>query len=173
MPSWTGGEFASEYNGPREADGIVKYMRSQVGPASKQYNSPAELEQGLAKAKDVVVLGVFESESDSKYKSFIKAADRLRESVNFAHIFVKSASDVFSLAPLKDVGESSLPSVVLLRAAELKNKFENNFATWSSGELDEFVKQNYHGLVGHRTQNNLADFKVYLSICLLLFLNEF
>jgi hypothetical protein len=45
---------ASEYNGPREADGIVAYMRKQVGPAAKPVENAAELEAWINKKKDKV-----------------------------------------------------------------------------------------------------------------------
>ena len=33
------GEMVSDYNGPREADGIVQYTRTQVGQSSKELNT--------------------------------------------------------------------------------------------------------------------------------------
>ncbi|XP_042904758.1 protein disulfide-isomerase A3 [Parasteatoda tepidariorum] len=49
------GEFSSEYNGPRDADGIVKYMKAQVGPSSKELKTLAELEKFTA--EETVVVG--------------------------------------------------------------------------------------------------------------------
>lgn len=79
-----GGEVSQEYSGPREAPGIVKYMRAQVGPSSKEVASVAELEKFLAAEKDVGVVGFFATESDLK-GAFLKLADKLREKVRFAH----------------------------------------------------------------------------------------
>lgn len=47
------------------ADGIVKYMRAQVGPSSRELKSVAEYEAFLAK-DDVAVIGFFDKESDLK-----------------------------------------------------------------------------------------------------------
>merc|ERR1712079_812102 len=49
------GELSQDYNGPREAGGIVKFMKAQVGPASKECKTEAELAALLAKPEVVVV----------------------------------------------------------------------------------------------------------------------
>jgi protein disulfide isomerase family A protein 3 len=160
----TGGEFSSEYGGPREADGIVKYMRSQVGPASRLYDTKAKLEEALNKAKEVLVLGIFEKDDKSSLQTkFLKAADKLRESVNFGHVFTETVGDVFDLSLLSDLEEKTAPVVILIRPNDMKNKFEPNYVVYSSGDVDAFVKDNFHGIVGLRTQNNVADFKVGIN----------
>lgn len=156
-----GGEFAQEYNGPREADGIVKYMKSQVGPASRSYTSVVELGKRLKDASDVLVLGVFNSESDDLYKTFTKTADKLRESVDFVHIVVDSAAGD-SLSSLQGVPTLHPPTVVLVRPPALSNKFEPGHVVYSDGDLTSWVKDNYHGLVGIRTQDNMDAFKTPL-----------
>lgn len=158
------GEFSSEYNGPRQADGIVKYMKSKVGPASRVYTKKSDLESALQKASDVLVLGVFEKDGGSDLQeSFMKAADKLRESISFGHVFLSDVSDLFKLPRLADLDEKTRSlknTVLLLRPKNSFNKFEPNVAVYSDdGDLSEFVKSNFHGLVGHRTQDNNADFK--------------
>lgn len=64
--------------------GIVKYMKSQVGPSSKELTSVEEFEKFLKVENDVSVVGFFEKESDLK-TAFLKLADKLREKVRFAH----------------------------------------------------------------------------------------
>jgi protein disulfide-isomerase A3 len=162
--STIGGEFSSEYGGPRDANGIAKYMRSQVGPASRLYESREKLEQSLSNAKDVVILGVFENDDKSDLQSkFLKVADKLRESVNFGHVFTETVSDALTVSALSGVSDASVPSVILVRPQDLKNKFESNVVVYSSGDLEKFIKENYHGRVGLRTQNNAADFKVCIN----------
>ncbi len=39
------GELSQDYNGPREANGIIKYMKAQVGPASTELKSKADLDK--------------------------------------------------------------------------------------------------------------------------------
>ena len=43
------GEVSSDYNGPRESDGIIKYMRARAGPASRELNTVEEVERFLNK----------------------------------------------------------------------------------------------------------------------------
>ena len=139
------GEFAQEYQGPRDADGIAKYMRSQVGPASKEYQSLEEVAKKLKDSKEVIIVGVFKSDSDDLYKKFTKTADKLRESVIFVHAFVEAAGDVAGLP-----AGLSVPSVVLIRPPTLANKFEAGHVVYTDGELTNFVRDNYHGIVGVR-----------------------
>merc|ERR1719286_79157 len=86
-----GGELSSDYNGPREAAGITKFMRSQVGPASKEIKTVAEAEAMLAK-DDVVIFG-FGAADSTLMKTFSKTADKLRQEYNFAH---SSAEEVLA-----------------------------------------------------------------------------
>ncbi len=37
--------FSKDYNGPREANGIIKYMKAQVGPASSELKTKADLDK--------------------------------------------------------------------------------------------------------------------------------
>ena len=139
-------------------------MRSQVGPASKLYESRAKLEEAINKAKDVIVLGIFEKDDKSSLQTkFLKTADKLRESVNFGHVFTESVADVFDLKVLSDLAEKTAPTILLIRPQVMKNKFEPNVVQYTSGEVEDFIKDNFHGIVGHRTQNNLQDFKVCMS----------
>ena len=39
------GDNAQEYNGPRDADGIVEYLKKQVGPASVEIKSAEDCER--------------------------------------------------------------------------------------------------------------------------------
>ena len=85
------GELSSDYNGPREAAGITKFMKSQVGPASKEVKTVAEAEALLAKT-EVVIFGIGASDSTIQ-QTFSKTAAKLREDYTFAHT---SAEDVMA-----------------------------------------------------------------------------
>lgn len=152
-----GGEFSADYNGPREAGGIVKYMKAQVGPSSKELLSVADVEKFLSK-DDVVIFGFFESKDASLHENFLKVADKQREAWTFGHSFDKDV--------LKKYGYKN--QVVLFRPKILKNKFEESFAVYSGSddktELETFIKENYHGLVGHRTQDNYNMFQAPLLV---------
>lgn len=76
--------------------GIVKYMRAQVGPASKDLLTLEAYEKFL-KVQENTIVGFFEKESDLK-ASFMKYANIQREKLRFAHT---SDPDI-----LKKVGET-------------------------------------------------------------------
>lgn len=156
------GELSQEYQGPRDADGIAKYMKAQVGPASRELTNFADVSSRLESSKEVVVLGVFKSSSDDLYKKFQKTADKLRESVAFVHVFTESAAG--DVNQVKGVPSLSAPTVVVVRPSQLANKFEPGHVVYESGDLTEFVKSNYHGIVGVRTQSNMEDFKYPLVV---------
>ncbi|XP_060537218.1 protein disulfide-isomerase A3 [Cylas formicarius] len=151
------GEFSQEYNGPRDANGIVKYMKAQVGPSSKELSSVSDLDQLLAKEKEPVVVGFFEKETDLK-GVFLKVADKLREKVKFAHTSYKELVEKYGV---KD-------GVVLFRPSHLKNKFEDDSVAYKgkaeSSDLNDFISKNFYGLVGVRVSGNQREFKSPLVV---------
>ena len=50
-----GGKAVQEYKGPREADGIVSYLKKQSGPASFEIKSPDDATEVVGDKKVVVV----------------------------------------------------------------------------------------------------------------------
>ena len=57
--------------------------------------------------------------------------------------------------------------VVLLRPRRLKNTFGESVVKADStdhAEIEQFIKDNYHGQVGHRTNDNTVGFKAPLVI---------
>nr|GFC03015.1 protein disulfide-isomerase-like [Tanacetum cinerariifolium] len=72
-----GGEVVKDYNGPREADGIVEFLRKQVGSASFKIKTPEDAST-LIDDKKVFVVGIFPTFSGKEYENFIILADKLR-----------------------------------------------------------------------------------------------
>lgn len=130
--------------------GIVKYMKAQTGPASRELASLEQLEKYL-KEQETTVVGFFEK--DSALKSvFLKYADKYREKLRFGHT---GAADALKKYDVTD-------AILVIRAPQYANKFEDGFVKFDGTSLDElvtFVKANFHGLVGHRTRDNAAEFK--------------
>ena len=141
-----GGELSSDYNGPREVNGIVKYMKAQVGDASKEFTNAKDLTTYLDAKDEVVVFAV-----GSDLATFQKVADALRETVAFAHIKADSADDISA-------------GIYLNRPKHLATKMEDARVTFggdasSKDAIKTWINENYHGLVGHRTMDNQRDFK--------------
>lgn len=67
----------------RRAAGMVKYMRAQVGPASKDILTVEAYEKFL-KVQEPAIIGFFEKESDLK-GIFTKYSDQQREKFRFGH----------------------------------------------------------------------------------------
>jgi len=138
------GELSQDYNGPREAGGIVKFMKAQVGPASKECKTDSDVAELLKKPEVVVVSYLTEKDEQDV---FSKVAGALRESVAFGH------------APTSTKGKG----IVLYRPTILQSKFEEKELKYDGkiekSALTTWIKENYHGLVGHRTPDNSKDFK--------------
>jgi len=146
------GEVSADYNGPRDAAGIIKFMKSQVGPASKELSTVAAADALLAKP-EVVVLGLGPADSTLQ-ATFQKVAAKMREDVAFGH---SSAAEVLAKLGQED-------AVVLYRPKNLQSKFEESTLVYSGdaadkGALATWVTSNYNGLCGHRTMDNAKDFK--------------
>ncbi|XP_010471945.1 PREDICTED: protein disulfide isomerase-like 1-2 [Camelina sativa] len=79
-----GGKTIQDYNGPREADGIVTYVKKQSGPASVEIKS-ADVAAEVVGDKNVVAVGVFPKLSGDEFDSFMALAEKLRADYDFAH----------------------------------------------------------------------------------------
>lgn len=125
-------------------------MRAQTGPASKELNSLDELVKYL-QVQETTLIGFFEKDSALK-ATFLKYADKYREKQRFGHT---SAADALKKYELTD-------GIILFRAPQYTNKFEDSQVKFDGSSLEQlsvFVKENFHGLVGHRTRDNAAEFK--------------
>lgn len=151
------GEFSSEYNGPREAVGIAKYMKAQVGPSSKDLSSVADAKKFLEK-EETIIFGFFKDQSSSLRETFKKIADKQRETALFCHSFDEGV--------MKEYGYKD--QIVLFRPKRFQSKFEEKEVKYDGSDdstvLEKFISQNYHGLVGHRTQDNHQLFPVPVAI---------
>lgn len=150
-----------EYDSGRDADSIVKKMRSLAGPASKELKSFSAVQKLYASAKSVLVLGLFKSSDDSLYSQYIETANQNRELASFVHIFEEKASDSFDkLISLVSDKSIKVPSIVLARPSFYRSKFEPDFVVYDSSDvLKDWIQDNSHGIVRSRTQANARDLK--------------
>ncbi|KAK8609087.1 hypothetical protein V6N13_025394 [Hibiscus sabdariffa] len=79
-----GGKNVQEYKGPREADGIVEYLRKQSGPASAEIKSVGDA-TNLIDDKKIVVVGIFPKFSGEEFDSYMALAEKLRSDYDFGH----------------------------------------------------------------------------------------
>ncbi|KAF7638195.1 Protein disulfide-isomerase [Meloidogyne graminicola] len=151
------GEVSAEYDGPREAEGIVKYMRGQSGPSSKELRSLKEFEK-FVDSDDVSVIGLFEDENSKLKDSFQKVADTERDRFRFAHSLaadvLKKKQDIPSMLYFFDI--------VVYVPKKLHNKFEPSFfhydGNYDTDKIKNFLIQETNGLCAVRTQGNLFQF---------------
>ncbi|CAL0305504.1 unnamed protein product [Lupinus luteus] len=79
-----GGKDAQVYKGPREADGIVDYLKRQSGPASAEIKSADDAAAFVGEDK-VSIVGIFPKFSGEEFENFIATANKLRAEYDFAH----------------------------------------------------------------------------------------
>lgn len=137
----------TEYEGPRDAAGIVAYMRKQAGPSAKVLGSKADLEKFIAGEEASVVH--FGSSAD-----FRKAADRKRNTHRFGEVVSPS---VIAEAGRRD-GET-----YIFQATRFVSKFDApsvkyEGSSFDGAEFDAFVAANELPLVAERTADNADKF---------------
>lgn len=152
------GEKVFDYEGPRDADGIVKYMRSKAGPSSKLLTSEEEAAKFLSSSEHSVI-GFFSSSDSALSKQFTKLADALSENIRFAQTFEAGVSAKYGY---NDV-------IVLFQPSRLQTKLEPSQLVFDGDSTDlnklkDWVNDNLHGLAGHRTSSNAAQFESPLVV---------
>jgi len=142
----------TEYNGPRDADGIVKYLRSKAGPTVREINTIEEAEKFLSNSEHSI-FGLFSSPKTLLATEFSKVADALAEEFRFA---ATSSPDVLAKYNHKD-------QVVIYQPPRLQVKLESTENVYtgeaSKDKIKEFIQSEIDGIVGHRTSDNAKRFK--------------
>jgi protein disulfide isomerase len=141
----------SPYNGPRDADGIVSYMKKQVGPAAKPATSKAEVEAFINNPEeDHYIVGFFKSGSPSTLQSsFVLTSNAQRED----HVFIKVVDE--AVAKEFDIDGEAI--VMFKNYDDLKTVYEGdtkpaNLQAWIKGQsvplvgvFDEKSSKKYFG----------------------------
>lgn len=124
-----GGKSVEEYKGPREADGIVAYLKKQAGPASTEIKSTEDVAK-LIDEKKIFIVGVFPEFSGEEFENFTAAAEKLRSEYDFGH-----TAD----AKLLPRGESSVkgPTIRLLKPFD---ELVVDFQDFKVDALEKFVE---------------------------------
>ncbi|XP_062099280.1 protein disulfide-isomerase [Humulus lupulus] len=125
-----GGKNVQEYKGPREADGIVDYLKKQSGPASAEINT-VEVASGIIEDKKIFIVGVFPKFSGEEFENFMALAEKLRAEYEFGH-----TSD----AKLLPRGESSVTGP-LVRLFKPFDELVVDSKDFNVDALEKFVEE--------------------------------
>ncbi|KAL9986344.1 hypothetical protein ACROYT_G000482 [Oculina patagonica] len=151
------GAVSKDYDGPRDASGIISYMKKQAGPSSKEIKDVEQMNKLLEKAVAPVIVGFFDKDDDLKTE-FKKAAGEMREKYKFVHT---ESEEVMT-----DKGHRD--EMVIIRPQRLQTKLESNEEVYK-GDADifyirKFLDASVHGLAGHMTPDNQDQFKQPLCV---------
>ncbi|CAK5073066.1 unnamed protein product [Meloidogyne enterolobii] len=124
-----------DYDGPRDADGIVNYMIEQSKPAVKYLNHSST--DKFISNNDVTIVGFFDSENGSLYDAFVDAAERTRADFSCYYVTDPSVIKEFKV-----------------KAGTITIFYPKSTAT--TEELLTFYRENATPLVGHMTRINSA-----------------
>ncbi|ESO92392.1 hypothetical protein LOTGIDRAFT_190816 [Lottia gigantea] len=151
------GEFSEDYNGPREAGGIVKLMKSKAGPTSTLLETLEQAEK-IAKSSEYAAIGFFKSLDSELGKTFQKVADAISGDLKFAHT---ENADIMKKFGFKD-------KIVLFRPKKFQSKFEDHQLEYKDDSklhtLKNWVQENILGLCSHRTPDNADKLKKPLFV---------
>ena len=139
-----------EYNGPREKQNIIDFMKVQNKLPSDEKSHMLGITNNLNRL-DATVVGFFKGKSDL-YDEYIVAANEMRGSYRFLHTFDEGVAKSFNIPP---------DSVVVYQPEIYWSEYENKTHTMTkkSGtykEIIQFIRKNSIPLVGQRTKQNMA-----------------
>ncbi|PAV82219.1 hypothetical protein WR25_21804 [Diploscapter pachys] len=141
-----------EYNGPRETNGIVKYMLEQSRPAAKKMSNLAEIEKFMSK-DDVTIMGFFASEDSTTFEAYSDSAEMLREEFKtMGYTLDKAAFKKYDAKP---------NDIIIFYPALFHSKFEPKSRTYNkvgatAEDLLAFFREHSAPLVGKMTRANAA-----------------
>jgi len=144
------------YSGPRDAPGIVKFLKGQAGPVSKTLTTAEELEKLIQ--YDLAVVAYLPEDSTELRRAFMDCAAALITQFTFAHT---SDPAVFGQHV---TGLAAEAKIVLLHSLVKAHPKHDEMAIEYSGpaeseSIEAFVKNNALPLVAHThadTENRLT-----------------
>jgi len=121
------------YEGPRDADGIVRFLKKTFGPASAELESAEDVTKTVSSA-GVAVFGIFPSgASGAEYDAFIALAEANRKDLDFMHTTdaskipqcaeIPSKCETPTLLVLRDFDEPTVPYTGALTEQEAAQAF--------------------------------------------------
>ncbi|XP_022990618.1 protein disulfide-isomerase-like [Cucurbita maxima] len=143
-----GGKSSQDYKGPREADGIVDYLKQQNGPASAEIKSAEDASNLI---KDVFIVGIFPKLSGEEFDNYIALAEKLRSDYAFGHTLD---------AKLLPRGETSV-SGPIVRLFKPFDELFVDFKDFDVAKLEKFIEESSIPLV--TVFDNDPNNHIYLS----------
>jgi protein disulfide isomerase family A protein 3 len=131
----------SDYNGPRDHQGIVNYMRKQSGPSSRELKTVADVE-AIEKSTEPVVVGFFVSDKSAEYKAFQSVANSNRDKAKFAHTTEANVLDKYGYRE----------AIVLFKPYDDRKQLYTGSV--NNNALQSWIYQNYLPLAGVINQGN-------------------
>jgi len=138
----------SPYNGPRKADGIVSYMKKQVGPAAKALNSIKDVEAFSISdpVNGFAVVGFFSGDGKNSqlHSSFQVVASKMRDNYIFGKVTDPAIAKHFGL----DSGEG------LVAFKNYDDKKTIYTGSPRTKDVEDWIKANSFPVVGELTEEN-------------------
>ncbi|ESO11400.1 hypothetical protein HELRODRAFT_116782 [Helobdella robusta] len=151
------GEFMFNYDGPKNSESLVKFIKFKVEPGSEKVSNLDEMAACLA-SLDNVVIGFFNTEKSKLEGEFHKMADFMKLEYKFAHTYSNKIMTTFGYRD----------EIVIFRSEKLKTPLEQSQVKYDGPEnlheMRTWVAQNYQGWAGYRTQKNTELFKEPLVV---------
>ncbi|KAI1717324.1 thioredoxin domain-containing protein [Ditylenchus destructor] len=138
-----------DYDGPRDAEGIVKYMLEQSKPAAKELKTVKEAQKFMA-FDDVTIIAFFNAAQGPLMDAFTEAAEKARGDFTVAWTTSKEVRKHFKANP---------DHIVLFYPEIFWSKYEPRTRVYSKGaatreDLLNFWREYATPLVGQKTRHN-------------------
>merc|ERR1712001_47371 len=136
------------YNGPREKENIIDYMKDQARPPSEEKTHMLGISNNMDRT-EVTVVGFFNGKSDL-FDEYIVAANEMRNTFKFMHTFDADVAKSFNV-PQESVAVY-MPEIFWTEYENKTHVLSKKSATYK--EIITFVRTNSLPLVGWRNKRN-------------------
>jgi protein disulfide-isomerase A1 len=140
----------SEYNGPRDADGIVAHMKKQAAPAFHLVNTVDDANKFLGDEVSAHIVAFLSNLEGPEHDAVIGLANRLRESD-------KTSLAITSSVEVADHLGATIPSITLFKADEDEKKVVYSGA-WEVDSILKYLSARLGSLAVAFTQENIQEF---------------
>lgn len=137
-----------DYNGPREKQNIIDFMKSQSKPPSEEKNHMLGITNNMDRT-EVTVVGYFNGKSDL-YDEYVVAANEMRGTFKFMHSFDADVAKSFDVAQESIV--VYMPEIFWTQYENKTHSLTKKSATYK--EIITFIRSNSVPLVGWRNKRN-------------------